>query len=513
MNGYHPTSTSARAVFVCASLLYLATRFWQLTASCLWFDEIFSVHAARHSWMSLLGFVVEDIVHPPLFYALLKIWIGIGGDHVLWLRLLPALFAALALGPFLLLCRELKIGLTAVNVAVLLLAISSYFLKYAQTLRMYSLLLLLGLASAWLCMRLMKDQARRVSWALVIVNLLLVYTHYFGWALVAAELIVCAVLAREKFAALVWQTLGLAVGFGPWAWAVAGAVVRQRGLQQNIGWAPQPRLGEAVNFYFALHEIHHFRWNIIVALVLFVVPLALLIWRVFRHRRDVAMTATRRTMFVLATFAFTPTAGAFVLSHALPQSIWGGRHLIGAAVFYVLLVAVGLDAVRPALWRTALLVAVGCWLFAAGAAVLVRRPEQNIWCAWEPLTERVRRESAAESVTQIFVFEDLIAYHVWFALDTVQERRLHVVRVRGIASIAEDPAYFLPRLFDDVEVKEGSSAIAGERFWLAFRNSSQNEEDLLLKIVRERGYEIDERFEINTPDGTALMVGARRPSR
>ena len=52
--------------------LYAVLRLWHLTDSCLWFDEIFSVHAARHDWLGMIGFVAADLIHPPLFYLLLK---------------------------------------------------------------------------------------------------------------------------------------------------------------------------------------------------------------------------------------------------------------------------------------------------------------------------------------------------------------------------------------------------------------------------------------------------------
>jgi uncharacterized membrane protein len=60
------------------SVVYVSLRMWNLTASCLWFDEIFSIHAATHSWQNLFWFVAQDLIHPPLFYALLKIWISVG---------------------------------------------------------------------------------------------------------------------------------------------------------------------------------------------------------------------------------------------------------------------------------------------------------------------------------------------------------------------------------------------------------------------------------------------------
>ena len=49
-------------------LLYVAVRLWRLTDACLWFDEIFGVHATEHSWGGMLWFVAQDLIHPPLFW-------------------------------------------------------------------------------------------------------------------------------------------------------------------------------------------------------------------------------------------------------------------------------------------------------------------------------------------------------------------------------------------------------------------------------------------------------------
>src|SRR5687768_1422948 len=92
------------AAFLLVIGAYVALRFWRLTDSCLWFDEIFSVHAAGHAWDSILNFVALDLIHPPLFYVLLKLWIGMVGEGLLWLRLFPVVFSVIAIVPFIGLC-------------------------------------------------------------------------------------------------------------------------------------------------------------------------------------------------------------------------------------------------------------------------------------------------------------------------------------------------------------------------------------------------------------------------
>src|SRR6476620_9545432 len=90
------TSVSRRQIIIVSiCLAYVTLRYWGLASSCLWFDEIFSVHAAEHVWGEMFWFVAQDLIHPPLFYMLLKGWIAIGGESVIWLRSFSVFFAVL----------------------------------------------------------------------------------------------------------------------------------------------------------------------------------------------------------------------------------------------------------------------------------------------------------------------------------------------------------------------------------------------------------------------------------
>ncbi len=175
---------------------YVALRFWGMTDSCLWFDEIFSVHAAEHPWDTIISFVAKDLIHPPLFYLLLKLWIPLAGESVFWLRLLPVVFSILALFPFWMLCRELKLKPPAIIVAISLFAVNGSLIKYAQEVRMYSLLLFLSLVSIWLFSRFYFRGKN--FWLLTAVNILLIYTHYFGWLVIIAEVVAILDNAADK---------------------------------------------------------------------------------------------------------------------------------------------------------------------------------------------------------------------------------------------------------------------------------------------------------------------------
>jgi mannosyltransferase len=176
-------------------LAYIFLRLWNLTESCLWFDEIFSIHAAEHSWSGLFWFAAQDLIHPPLFYVLLKLWIAIGGESLFWLRLFPVLFSVAALFPFFLLCRQFKLSNSTIALAATFLALNGSLIKYAQEVRMYSLLMCASLFSLWLFARFLN--VGKGIWFLTLVNILLVHTQYFGWLVVVGEIFTVLYLQRR----------------------------------------------------------------------------------------------------------------------------------------------------------------------------------------------------------------------------------------------------------------------------------------------------------------------------
>ncbi|HEX8187461.1 MAG TPA: hypothetical protein VF586_03860, partial [Pyrinomonadaceae bacterium] len=475
--------------------LYVAARAWRLTGSCLWFDELFSVHAARHTWGGLWRFVAADLIHPPLFYALLKLWAAAGGESLLWLRLFP--FAAS----------------------------NGYLIKYAQEVRMYGLLLLLTLTSLWLFARLLnrEGKARGLLFALFLINLLLVYTHYYGWLVVACEAAFLALRARRRLGAFALTAAGLALAYAPWVLACVGAAGAGGGLAQNIGWIGRPGPGDIVELFALFNQPFHFRQSsadplygrggALLGLLLVGLPVAVLLWRVARRERasgvDEGSAEGRPAVSAreggaaafLSLFAVLPVALALAASYALPQSVWGSRHLIVAAGPYALLAGMALGRLRPAWWKAAALLLLCCWLALVGALRVVRREPAYVWCAWEGLAASAARDEAGG--TDVYAFEDLVAYHLWFALE--REGRFRVVSIEGAPGVAEDPAYFLPRDFRGVAVAD-TNALKGERFWAAFRDANWDESRPPLRLILERGYRAARVYEASAQGQRAFLV-------
>ena len=247
------------------------------------------------------------------------------------------------------------------------------------------------------------------------------------------------------------------------------------------------------------------------------------------RRRDAAL--------FLVFFTLLPVALAFAASRVLPFSVWGTRHLVVAAAPYFMLAGVALGRLRPFWLKSAALTLLCCWFFAVGALALTRAEGEYIWCAWENLARSALRDeagagaggraqpaagqaqpvnvdeaAAARQPVSLYAFEDLVAYHLWFALDSAHETRVRVSVLKGVPGTREDPAYFLPRRFDGVATARADS-IGGERFWAAFRDAAWDESRPPLSVLLGRGYRAERVYETAAQGQRAFLVLFTRADR
>ena len=518
---YEIDSRSSLLLFFVVVALFIAARIWRLTDSCLWFDEIFSIHAARYDWKQMLQFVAADLIHPPLFYALLKIWIAIGGEALLWLRFLSVLLSVAAIVPIVLLCRALKLNSWQTSLALALLAVNGYLIKYAQEVRMYSLLFLLTCISLWLFVRFAASASRvsRVLPALTLVNLLLVYSHYYGWVVVVVELFLILLWRRERAAKFALTILALGLSYIPWLYFITISREPGRGLSQNIGWVTRPGLGELAQFFSLLNTPFFFRqssavslydiWSVCLSLIVFGVPLAILIWRKLTVERNEG----RETLTLLGLVVL-PLVLVIILSWVLPHSVWGTRHLIVTAAPYAILAALALTSLPRAWLRTACLALLGCWVVLNGVVTIWKRPPNFTWCTWEPLAQQVMTVDTNNPETvQVYAFEDLVAYHLWFAFTNAKRKgatgQFNVHVVKGVPGLQEDPAYFLPRRFYEIETHDGAT-LRGDYVWLAFRDTQWDPTRPPLSFIGPQGYETGRVFELRAQGQKSFLVELRR---
>jgi uncharacterized membrane protein len=467
-------------------LIYILLRLWRLTDSCLWFDEIFSVHAAGLPFADLFWFVAQDLIHPPLFYLVLKCWIFAGGESLFWLRLFPFFFSFVALVPFILLGRELKLNHSAITLSLLFLAVNGALIKYAQEVRMYSIFLCLSLFSLWLFVRYFN--LGKNIWILTLVNILLIYTHYFGWLLIFSEILAIVFFQRIKIRQPLIMLGILLLSFSPWIFTVWKATQTGANFAQNIGWIPRPNVETISAFGFDLIEPFYFQQSSVDPTSIFPVTVPILIiWLTalgFYLSEWKKLDENEKQNFrLLLIFIACPVLMALAASWLLPYSIWGTRHLLIVFAPTAILAAIVLTKINISVLKISLLTLLICCFFAAFLIQVGRPQPVYIWCAWENLAQSLDRTQK----TKIYVFEDLVAYSFWFALrDSLAN--VEIIKVNS-KEIPEDKAYFLPRGFDGVKATEENS-IEGERFYVAFRDEELKENHPPLKSLIEKGYRV-----------------------
>lgn len=132
-------SVRIRSILLTLTVLGGFLRFYQIGGEGLWLDEAFSLWMARHPLGEMWRWLVRIDQHPPLYYALLRLWTHIWGESEASMRSLSALFSTATIPLIYLLGRQLLDERTGL-LSALILAISPFHIRLAQEARMYTLL-------------------------------------------------------------------------------------------------------------------------------------------------------------------------------------------------------------------------------------------------------------------------------------------------------------------------------------------------------------------------------------
>ncbi|MCP5109885.1 MAG: hypothetical protein GY953_03525, partial [bacterium] len=329
------------------------------------------------------------------------------------------LASVLCLIPLLLLCRELKLDRGETAAAVGLLSVNSYVLFYAHHLRMYSLLMLLSLVSLWLVARLLRRRGRGwwELWCLLLVNLAMVYTQYYGWVLVGIESAVVLVWRRELWKRFLLQAAVIGLAFLPWAMVAARSIEAKGGLEENLGWISRPSLGDFGYFYVEVLGIGRLpvhSWPLVMVVLGLIVGVA--VWKK-QHRHA-----------LLVVFAVLPAAVAFLVSYILPESIWGHRHLIVCAAPFLIGCVVAARQVPYRYVRGGVFLMVIAWMT---YSVRVNLSRTDLKLHWDALvTQMIEREESSGDRVVLYSLDPYLHYSVWFYLEMWKEERPEMMRLR-----------------------------------------------------------------------------------
>ncbi len=463
--------------------IYVAASSWHLTAICLDGDEIFSVLLSRLGWKALFDAAAADSIHPPLFYYLLKLWVILGNESLLWLRLLPAVFSILSIFPLILLGRELRLRPLEIYSAIGLASLNPLLLQYAQHVRMYSLLLLCALTSLWLFHRAIRTGVRQAVFgfsALTLANIVLVYSHYYGWLVVGLECLYVLLWKRERWKRALMSAAVVFAAFTPWLYAAVTRAIARGGLRSNLDWIAKPTFQDVVVLFASMTGFGDFpdlRRRAGSAVALLIVAA---IWVQWGRRHTPSLGHASR---FLLYFTLCPVAISLVASRILPSSVWGRRHLIFVAATILLLLSLGFWRLRSrALQLVGSLV---CAAWALAVISLLMNPDDRKVPFDTFVLRMLAQEGDRPGPIAFFVVDRYLHYPVWFYLETLEAKKNTGFSVRLTAPELDH----LSKNAAAVQVHRTATIeeARGTHFWVATGTDSWKRNVTPQAILTQRG--------------------------
>ncbi len=485
-------------VFWTLVALYIAARVYHLAAICLDGDEIFSITIQRGDWGKLTADAARDSVHPPTFYYLLKLWVKLGGESLLWVRTLPALFSILALAPLVLLCRELRLRRIEINCVVGVAAINPLLVYYSQHLRMYSLLLLCATLSIWLFHRVLQAAPRDLTLrfgALTAANVALVYSHYFGWLVVGFEGIYILLWKRDRFWRTAVSSTVVLAWFGPWLYVATQAAIAKGGLSSNLEWIPKPDLGDVAWTLAEFMGFGDFPENIRpVVWVMFVMLVVIGVGAILNRSRRGESNYSHAVGF-LAFFVAGPTLLAFAASAVMKNSVWGQRHLLFVAPPLLVLCVLPFFRLRYRAVHITGILMCAFWSFMV-IQHLARGDDKKT--PYDSLVfQMLASEGQSTGRIELYALDRYVHYPFWFYSGVLRQGR-----DTGIAAPLTPPgrevltnAAMRLHITENVGIEDAH----GAHFWIAYSNRRWLRRETPQEVLAQR----------NCRAGAALSTGDR----
>ncbi|MDB5359339.1 MAG: hypothetical protein JWO51_636 [Rhodospirillales bacterium] len=464
-------------------LLGVAVRAWRLAGNSFDPDEIWSYTAASLDWPGLIDMVAGDISHPPLFYALVKFALDCADGSVWSVRLVPLIAGTATLLATWGLCETLRLRLRETGLALFLVAVNSYFIEYAQYLRMFSLLQAMSVLSLWLFVRALDRSRPRggAIAALTLANILLVYSHYWGWFFVAIEGLWALFMARRLLMPMILSVGVTLAAFAPWVYLAAGAARAHGAATDQIAWMERPQYIDILWLIDRMNGPQALPGSTAIGLVLFGVPIAAWLLKLLTDRRPDRLVLP----LILIAFWAIPIGVTFWISHSLDRPVWGARHLIIAAVPYLILVS--LAANRLIEGRSGLILPMLLVLWAGTASIETMATPGDRSFAWNDVIARIRQhDGAGPGPIAVFTPEIFVSL----------PSRFYGTRLDG------RPLF--------VTTDDGFQHADGAHFWVLYRAELWRGDQTPQALLETRGFHVGRGFVTHARSQTLMVLPVDR---
>jgi len=320
-------------------------RCYDPTFRSLWGDEVHSFFSA-YQFPGIIGLARD--AHLPVYFLLLAGWIKLFGTGEYGLRLLSIVIGSSAVFAMYYFAKRLFQEKTAL-LSAFLLAISPLAILYSQEVRMYGLLVLLAIGSAFYFWKIAGEGRAGIDYLFYfLVSLLLVYTHVYGLLLIMAQsvyLFYLVVKTRKR------PPFGLIIGQAGLVLAVAPVLIKMLlfshamlvGTNPDTAFSIFPIYLKPFLYFFVLSLGETIApWNLPVVLPAALVFSCLLLGGLRRW-------SDKRIVFLLIMTFMPIIIAALFLKPTMP------KYLVICLPFYLTIISFTLAEISNKYWRVALI--------------------------------------------------------------------------------------------------------------------------------------------------------------
>ncbi len=321
-------------VIITAFLFFVLNFFLKIlfvSAKDIAMDEPFSIYYSQMDLASIFTMLKTEN-NPPLHFLLLHFWIKAFGISPLSVRFLSVLFSALT-APVIYLIGQKFFSKQTGLIAGLIFTLSFFHMYFSHEARAYPIFVFLTSLSLYYFLSVVnRPETWKPYLALLIVNVLLVYSHYFGFFVVATEF-VCIFFAGNF--SRIWKKMLLVFIVLMLAYIPNALILWQR-FSISLGQGTWVRPPEFTELYGNLNRFLNSRMVMAAMLVIVVIYLVLLIRNKQLPDKIKAFFVSPSTRVLSIWFVF-PYLTMFFLSFWAPMFL--DRYIIFISISFYLLIA------------------------------------------------------------------------------------------------------------------------------------------------------------------------------
>jgi uncharacterized membrane protein len=176
----------------------LVLRFHEVGNEALWLDE-FATYEFVKEYTAFEIMTILPLIdpHPPFFYLITNMFYEVFGFSEFWLRFPSAAASFISVVMFWILVKR-HFGNETALISTALFSVSFVQIQYAQEARSYALLMLLTVISYYLFMNYIYTDTDYNFILFIVIQLLLVLTHYFGIFVLASQMMSSVLMMKFR---------------------------------------------------------------------------------------------------------------------------------------------------------------------------------------------------------------------------------------------------------------------------------------------------------------------------